>query len=70
MSNSINRNIYFEKYIRNAPNAEKYMTALFLSPYRTHKRMAYALGPEFERLLKEKELNESNSSGKSDDKEL
>jgi hypothetical protein len=48
------RDLYFTKHIQNAPTVETYLSALLNSPYRTHRRMGIALGPELERLVEEK----------------
>ena len=45
-----NRDLYFEKNIRNAPTVEKYIENLALSPYKTHRRMSLALLPVYEKL--------------------
>lgn len=47
-----NRDMYFDKHIRNTSTAESYMDALKNSPYRTHKRMALALKGQYQALLK------------------
>jgi hypothetical protein len=69
MGHSHQRERFFEKNIRPQPTAELYIKALSNSPYRTHRRMALALNPmledmvkqaeeEFNKMEREKELNE------------
>ena len=41
--NSVNRDVYFEKYIKHTPNADSYLLALKKSPYKTHRRMGSML---------------------------
>jgi hypothetical protein len=47
MGKAIGRNLYFEKHIRPATTLEDYILALKNSPYRMHKRMAFAMTEEY-----------------------
>lgn len=47
-----NRQLYFDKNIRNTKTPEEYLKALAGSPYRTHRRMAVALQEQFKQLKK------------------
>jgi len=47
-----NRDLYFEKHIRNTKTPEAYLQALVKSPYKTHRRMAIALQSQYEELKK------------------
>jgi hypothetical protein len=42
-----NRDMYFDKHIRNTKTANAYLMALKSSPYRTHRRMGFALEKQF-----------------------
>ena len=46
----LNRNLYFNKCIKNTETVEDYLLALAMSPFKTHRRMAEALLPEYERM--------------------
>ena len=43
MGNCNQRTLYFERNIKNQPTATKYIDALWVSPFKTHRRMAKAL---------------------------
>ena len=55
--NTGNRDIYFDKHIRNQPTAELYLEALEKSPYRSHRRYAVGLREEFNVLQREHVAN-------------
>lgn len=55
MGRSQNRQLHFDKNIRNQPTAEKYINALYASPYRMHKRMARLLHEKYKVMMKEQQ---------------
>jgi len=59
MGKSNQRTYYFEKYIKNQPTAQAYLNALRSSPYKTHQRMAVALLPQLEALVKQHSQGEN-----------
>lgn len=42
-SNSVNRDTYFEKHIKNTPDVPSYLRALKNSPYKTHRKVYIGL---------------------------
>lgn len=52
---SSERSLYFEKKIKPQPTPQEYLVALATSPYKTHRRMAVALQPILDNLIKEKQ---------------
>lgn len=61
MGKSIQRARYFEKHVRYSETPQDYIFGLEQSPYKTHRRMAVALTPMMENLLKEQENNATTS---------
>lgn len=59
MGKSNQRQVFFEKHIRNEPTADGYVNALKNSPYRTHQRMALVLNPMLESLKKKEDSYEN-----------
>lgn len=52
---SHNRQLHFDKHIRNQPTAGKYVDALLNSPYRTHRRMGRLLADKLKAMVKEEQ---------------
>jgi hypothetical protein len=59
---SKSRDLYFAKHIQPVPTVDAYMKALLSSPYRTHRRMGIALGPELNKLIEEKNKKEESDA--------
>jgi hypothetical protein len=55
MGRSGQRSLFFDKFIRNQPTADKYIYALTQSPYKTHNRMAKLLAPMFDNMIDQHE---------------
>lgn len=47
-----NRDLYFDKHIKNTPDADSYLKALAASPYKTHRRIAKQLHHQYVGLMK------------------
>lgn len=58
MGRSNGRDLYFTRYIEPARTPEEYMEALKKSPYRTHRRMAALLKPQYDELNNQKNKGE------------
>lgn len=58
MGTSHQRDLYFNKYIKNQPTPASYLKALLTSPYRTHQRMGQLLQRQYEAMLKEQHNQE------------
>lgn len=56
-NNNHNRQLYFDKYIRNTKTPEEYIEALKKSPYRTHNRAAERLAVMLNDMIMEREKN-------------
>ena len=59
---SKSRDLYFTKNIQCAATAGLYLQALLKSPYRVHRRMGIALGPELNQLILEKNKKEESEA--------